>query len=108
MTPRRRYARKRPTIILLFATGFFRSKSHLNERIHDAHCLRADAGVRMDLLEDAVDVDAVGLFAALAALLAVRRLLLRLDRLLCALAGWLWNHDDRRRREFRLEDPTSV
>lgn len=42
-----------------------------NERVHDAHSLRRDTGIRVNLLEHLVDVDGVGLGALLLALLLV-------------------------------------
>ena len=41
----------------------------VDERVHDAHPLLADAGVGVDLLQDLVDVSGVGFDALLAALL---------------------------------------
>jgi len=43
----------------------------VDERVHDAHALLADAGVGVDLLEHLVDVGGVGFDALLAALLLV-------------------------------------
>ena len=43
----------------------------VDERVHDAHALLADAGVGVDLLEHLVDVGGVGFHALLAALLLV-------------------------------------
>ena len=40
----------------------------VHERVHDGHCLLGDAGVRVDLLEDLVDVHREGLGALLLAL----------------------------------------
>ena len=49
----------------------------VDERVHDGHSLGGDAGVRVHLLEDLVDVDLVGLGLGLAAdLLGAGRLLL--------------------------------
>jgi len=45
----------------------------VDERVHDAHALLADPGVRVDLLEDLVDVGRVGLDTPLAALLLAVR-----------------------------------
>lgn len=44
----------------------------VHERVHDGHCLGADPGVGMDLLEDLVDVAAVGFLALLFAFLVAR------------------------------------
>ena len=45
----------------------------VNERVHDAHCLGADASIGMDLLQDLVDVDAERLLATTVALLPAHR-----------------------------------
>ena len=42
-----------------------------HERVHDGHGLRGDTGVGVDLLEDLVDVDGVGLLSLGLALLLV-------------------------------------
>ncbi len=41
----------------------------VDKRVHDAHALLADAGIRVDLLEDLIDIGGVGFDALLAALL---------------------------------------
>ena len=43
----------------------------VDEGVHDGHSLGADASVGVDLLEDLVDVDGVGLLPPLALLLAI-------------------------------------
>ena len=43
----------------------------IDEGVHDGHSLGADASVGVDLLEDLVDVDGVGLLPPLALLLAI-------------------------------------
>uniref|UniRef100_A0AAG5DIR6 Uncharacterized protein n=1 Tax=Anopheles atroparvus TaxID=41427 RepID=A0AAG5DIR6_ANOAO len=60
----------------------------VDEAVHDAHRLRRDAGVRVDLLQHLVDVDGVAFLARLPLLLLVRLrdVLLRLARLLRSLA----------------------
>jgi hypothetical protein len=66
----------------------------VHERVHDGHGLGADAGVGVDLLEHAVDVDRVGLLAGLPAtlLVAVLGLLHGLDGLLRSLSAGLRRH----------------
>lgn len=54
----------------------------LDERVQDGHSLVGDTGVRVNLLQDTVDVGGVGLLADLAALLLVARLARRLAGLL--------------------------
>ena len=64
----------------------------IDERVHDAHPLLADAGVGVDLLEDLVDVGGVGFDALLAALLLGALggdLLGGLGR---SLLGWCFSH----------------
>ena len=64
----------------------------VDERVHDAHPLLADAGVGVDLLEDLVDVGGVGFDALLAALLLAAiggDFLGSLDR---SLLGWCFSH----------------
>ena len=63
----------------------------VDEGVHDAHGLGADTSVRVNLLENLVDVDLVGLDLGL--------LLLAGDSLLHGLLGWLligflWWHGD--------------
>ncbi|KAI7811665.1 Histone H2B, partial [Triplophysa rosa] len=45
-------------------------KDVVDERVHDAHGLRGDTGVRMNLLQDFVHVDSVTLLPGLSALLS--------------------------------------
>ena len=63
----------------------------VDERVHDAHPLLADAGVGVDLLQDLVDVGGVGFDALLAALLLALcgDLLGSLGR---GLFGWCFSH----------------
>ena len=64
----------------------------VDERVHDAHPLLADAGVGVDLLEDLVDVGGVGFDTLLAALLLAAlggNLLGVLGR---SLLGWCFCH----------------
>ena len=63
----------------------------VHERIHDAHGLGRDAGVRVDLLQHLVHVHGVALLAATLALLAV--LLLRLGH--CLLGALLRNSSEK-------------
>jgi len=56
----------------------------VDKRVHDAHGLAGDAGVWMDLLEDFVDVDGIGLLPLLVALGSVFSALLH-DRFLASL-----------------------
>ncbi|KAI7811691.1 histone 2, partial [Triplophysa rosa] len=44
-------------------------KDVVDERVHDAHGLRGDTGVRMNLLQDFIHVDSVTLLPGLSALL---------------------------------------
>ena len=68
----------------------------VDERVHDAHGLGGDTGVRVDLLEDLVDVDGIGLLPPLLLLLLVSLLdgLSGLARLLSSLSGNLRGHID--------------
>jgi len=53
----------RPLVVVSEATGLGRDalEDVVDEGVHDTHGLRADAGIRVDLLQDLVDVDGVGL-----------------------------------------------
>ncbi len=42
----------------------------VDERVHDAHRLRRDPGIRMNLLHHFVDVDSIALLPGLSALLS--------------------------------------
>mgnify|MGYP000910228047 CR=1 FL=1 len=64
----------------------------VDERVHDAHPLLADAGVGVDLLEDLVDVGGVGFDALLAALLLAAIGGDLLDSLGRSLLGWCFSH----------------
>ena len=68
----------------------------VDERVHDAHGLGGDTGVRVDLLQDLVDVDGIGLLPPLLLLLLVSLLdgLGGLARLLSSLSGNLGGHVD--------------
>lgn len=59
-------------------------KDVIDKGVHDAHGLGADASVRVDLLEDLVDVDGIGLLS-----LAVLGLLVTLGDVLGSLASLL-------------------
>jgi hypothetical protein len=65
----------------------------VDEAVHDAHRLRRDAGVGVDLLQHLVDVDGVALFPlALFLLVALADVLLGLAGLLGGLsAGFRWH-----------------
>ena len=43
----------------------------INEGVHDAHGLRGDTGIGVDLFQDLVDIDGIGLLALMAFLLSV-------------------------------------
>ena len=68
----------------------------VDERVHDAHGLGGDTGVRVDLLQHLVDVDSIGLLPPLLLLLLVSLLdgLGGLARLLSSLSGNLGGHGD--------------
>ena len=70
-------------------------KDVIDKGVHDGHGLGADASVRMDLLEDLVDVDGVGFLPPLAFLLAITLGdgLGSLASLLVSFAGGLGRHD---------------
>jgi hypothetical protein len=71
-------------------------KDVIDKRVHDAHGLGGDASVRVDLLEDLVDVDGIGLlsFAVLSLLVALGDVLGSLASLLDSLAGSFGGHVD--------------
>ena len=69
-------------------------KNVVHERVHDAHGLGRDAGVRVHLLQHLVDVDGVGLLALLPALLVLADILLGLAGLLGGLSARLGRHDE--------------
>ena len=63
----------------------------IDEGVHDGHSLLGDTGIRVDLLEDLVDVGGVRFDALLATLLLVGGGLLgSLGR---SLLGWCFSHD---------------
>jgi hypothetical protein len=65
----------------------------VDEAVHDAHRLAADARVRMDLLQHLVDVDGVAFSSPALLLLVAGTCGLRLaGGLLGSLACWLWRH----------------
>ena len=68
----------------------------VDKRVHDAHGLGGDTGVRVDLLQHLVDVDSIGLLPPLLLLLLVSLLdgLGGLARLLSSLSGNLGGHGD--------------
>lgn len=68
----------------------------VHEAVHDAHRLRRDASVRVDLLQHLVDVDCIAFLAGLALLLLVRLgdVFLGLARLLRCLSASFRCHRD--------------
>ena len=83
-------------LVVVGQTGGFSSnplKDVIDKGVHDAHSLGGDTSVRVDLLQDLVDVDGVGLLPLLLSLLLVSLGdgLLGLARLLGGLSrniGW--------------------
>ena len=74
-------------LVVVGKTGSLSSnalKDVIDKGVHDAHGLGADASVRVDLLEDLVDVDGIGLLS-----LAVLGLLVTLGDVLGGLASLL-------------------
>ena len=70
-------------------------KDIVDEGVHDAHGLGGDTGVGVDLLQDLVDVDSVGLLAGtLLLLVSLGDVLLRLASLLGGLSGNFRRHID--------------
>ena len=71
-------------------------KDVIDKGVHDAHGLGGDTGVRVDLLEDLVDVDGIGLLPPLLSLLLVTLGdgFLGLARFLGGLSGSLGRHGD--------------
>ena len=68
-------------------------KDVVHEGVHDGHGLGGDAGVGVDLLEDLVDVDGVGLLSLpLGLLVSLGDVLLGLAGLLGSLSGNLGGH----------------
>ena len=67
-------------------------KDVVDERIHDAHGLRGDASVGVNLLHDLVDVDGVALLAELLLLALLSGGLRRLGGLLSLLASDFSGH----------------
>jgi phage gp46-like protein len=65
-------------------------KDIVDERVHDRHSTTRDTGLRMDLLENTVDVDTESLGTLLGALLSTSRLdsLLDCDLTLTLSAAW--------------------
>ena len=65
----------------------------VDEGVHDRHGLAGDSGVGVDLLQDTVDVDGVGLLPVLPLLLVSGASgLLGLSGFLGSLGGWLRRH----------------
>ena len=82
-------------------------KEIVDERVHDAHGLGGDTGVRVDLLQDLADVDSIGLLPPLLLLLLVSLLdgLGGLARLLSSLSGNLGGHGDAMSCTVKLTGP---
>ena len=62
------------SLVVVSKTGSFSSdtfKDIVDERVHDAHGLGGDTSVGVDLFQDLVDVDGVGLLALVTAFLSV-------------------------------------
>jgi len=67
--------RDRRALVVVRQAGRFGSdalEDVVHETVHDAHRLRGNTGVRVDLLQHLVDVDSVALLAGLPFLLLVR------------------------------------
>ena len=76
----------------------------VDERVHDRHGLRRDPGVRMDLLQNLVDVDGVRLTSSPLSLLLAGSGGFRLRRgLLRTLRRWFRRHTSQRRTSFLSE-----
>jgi len=89
---------RRPTVVVGETTGLGRNplEDVVDEAVHDGHCLRRDARVRVDLLQDLVDVDGVRLPSAPLPLLLAGSGCLRLRRgLLRSLRRWFRWHFER-------------
>ena len=84
-----------PLVVVGKAGGFGSDalEDVVHEGVHDGHGLGGDTSVRVDLLEDLVDVDAVGFLPpALLLLVALGDRLLGLTGLLGCLSGGLGRH----------------
>jgi len=70
-------------------------KDVIDKGVHDAHGLGGNASVRVDLLQDLVDVDGIGLLALpLGLLVSLGDILLGLAGLLGSLSRGFGGHDD--------------
>merc|ERR1712012_176964 len=67
-------------------------KDVVDKGVHDGHSLGGDSGVRVDLLEDLVDVDGIGLLPPPLLLLVLGDVLLGFASLLGGLSGSLGRH----------------
>ena len=89
-------ARDRRALVVVSETGRLGGdalEDVVDERIHDAHCLARDTGVRVHLLENLVDVDSVALPPSSTVLLVTAAWRLRLaDGLLGALRCCFGRH----------------
>ncbi len=86
-----------PLVVVGEAGGLGRNplEDVVDERVHDGHGLGGDAGVGMDLLENLVDVDGVGLLPLpLPLLVTLRDVLCCLPGLLRSLSARLWGHPE--------------
>ena len=66
----------------------------IDKGVHDGHSLGGDASVGVDLLEDLVDVDGIGLLPPPLVLLVLGDVLLGLASLLGGLSGGLGRHGE--------------
>ena len=86
-------------LVVVGQTGSFSSDSGediVDKGVHDAHGLGGDTGVGVDLLQDLVDVDSVGLLAGtLLLLVSLGDVLLGFASLLGGLSGNHGGHVDR-------------
>jgi len=91
-----RYRRATVVVCQTARLGCYALEDVVDEAVHDGHCLRGDARVRMDLLQHLVDVDGVRLPSAPLPLLLAGSGCLRLRRsLLRSLRRWFWWHFER-------------
>jgi len=86
-------------LVVVGQTAALRSdalKKVVHEGVHDGHGLGGDSSVGMDLLQNLVDVDSVGLLPLVLAFLVVAlgNVLLGFPRLLGCLSTGLWWHGD--------------
>jgi len=86
-------------LVVVGQTGSLSSnplKDVIDKGVHDAHGLGRNTSVRVDLLQDLVDVDGIGLLALpLGFLVSLGDVLLGLASLLGGLSGGLGGHGDK-------------